>query len=596
MNLSGAVAASAAAGSRPADAIETALIPRLQEGLTRLNACAAEVFLALGGALQSVATQAHEVAGLSKSATSLGAAGESDESMSKLQLILGDAIQVQALGRVSREKLHEVFGHLKHCQAPLSHLMKLPSVLRTVGMLYRIEASRLEGASVQGVTINVSSLTADMDEMGRQIGERVAAVGSEGARLAQLFQAGTEHMDEVEEQERGEASNLIQQTSAVIASFRARQKAANEAARKIDQQYGDMRLASDRIVMSLQSEDMARQRIEHVQEALAQIASGVEACGLQGADADILMLQRSQLRSTRELLAEAIASVREGLRALGARLDALATESSSWASKTDKDGHLFSAEVKSKLSSLCSIFDSYLISARNVVSTVDSVLPGLQEMTNAVNEVEEIHASIRILALNAGIKTARSGKMGAAIGSLAVELHGIAKQSDADTRELLERLRAMQRPLSEMEKQKVMSLSSNMLQWSGARMTEEMHSLVEPVIAESGKLSEMLATLQEKTAKLRTDLRSASEIAERAGVVIQTFEGVLKQLDRHLKAMGHSPEAKRAAGGGTSRLSTLYSMQSERLVHEQMFEDNKSEAKPGEAPMAAEPGNDVELF
>ena len=175
-------------------------------------------------------------------------------------------------------------------------------------------------------------------------------------------------------------------------------------------------------------------------------------------------------------------------------------------------------------------------------------------------------------------------------------VHAIAKQSDADTRELLERLHAMQRPLSEMEKQKVTSLSSNMLQWSGARMTQEMHSLVEPVIAESGKLSEMLATLQEKTAKLRTDLRNATEIAERAGVVIQTFEGVLKQLDRKLKAMGHSPEARLAAGGGTSRLSTLYSMQSERLVHEQMFGDNKSEAKLGEAPMAAEPGNDVELF
>ena len=298
MNLSGPVAVSAAY-SRPADAMETALIPCLQDGLARLNACAAEVFLALGGALQSVATQAREVAGLSKSAISLGAAGQSDESMGKLQLMLGDAIQVQALGRMSREKLHEVFGHLKHCQAPLSHLMKLPSVLRTVGMLYRIEASRLEGASIKGVTINVSSLTADMDEMGRQIGERVATVGSEGARLAQLFQTGTEHMDRVEERERGEATSLIQQTSAVIASFRARQKAANEAARKIDQQYGDMRLASDRIVMSLQSEDMARQRIEHVQEALAQIASGVEAGGLQGGDADILMLQRSQLLSTR---------------------------------------------------------------------------------------------------------------------------------------------------------------------------------------------------------------------------------------------------------------------------------------------------------
>jgi hypothetical protein len=594
MNLTSSIALSSP-DAHPAVALGTALIPSLQDGLRRLNACAAEVFLALGGALQSVATQARAVAGLSKSAISLGTAGKSDESMGKLQLILGDAIQVQAMGRVSRDKLHEVFGHLKRCHTPLSHLMKLPSVLSTVGMLYRIEASRLEGTSIKGVTINVSSLTADMDQMGKEIGARVSAVGSEAARLAQLFQGGTEHMDQVEEQERGEAANLIQQTSAVIASFRARQLAANESALKIDKHYADMRLASDRIVMSLQSEDMARQRIERVQEALAQIASGADTGGLQAGDANILMLQRSQLLSTRGLLSEAIASVREGLRSLGPRLDTLAAESSSWASKTDKEGHSFSTEVKSKLTSLCSIFDSYLLSARNVVSTVDSVLPGLAAMTNAVNEVEEIHASIRILALNAGIKTARSGKLGAAIGTLAVELHGIAKQSDGDTRGLLQSLHAMQGPLSEMEKQKVTSLSSNLMQWSGARMTEEMHSFVDPVIAESAKLSEMLATLTEKTAKLRIDLKNASDIAERAGVVLQTFESVLTQLDRDLKAMGYSPDAAFATPGGTARLSTLYSMESERVIHEQMLA-GKDAAKLAAASKAPDLGNDVELF
>jgi hypothetical protein len=168
----------AAALSDPSIGGDAALVPALQDGLQRLNACAAEVFLALGGALQSVAVEAREVAGLSKAAVGLGTAGESDQSMHKLQLILTDAVQVQALGQVSREKLHEVFSHLKQSRAPLGRLMNLPSVLNIVGMLYRIEASRLESAS-----INVSSLTADMDGMGRQIGKRVATVGTQEMNL-----------------------------------------------------------------------------------------------------------------------------------------------------------------------------------------------------------------------------------------------------------------------------------------------------------------------------------------------------------------------------------------------------------------------------
>jgi hypothetical protein len=583
----------AAAVSDPTIGGDAGLVPALQDGLQRLNACAAEVFLALGGALQSVAVEAREVAGLSKAAVGLGTAGESDQSMHKLQLVLTDAVQVQALGQVSREKLHEVFSHLKQSRAPLDRLMNLPSVLNIVGMLYRIEASRLESAS-----INVSSLTGDMDGMGRQIGKRVATVGAEAARLSRLIKEGTEQLDRVEEQERTQAADLIRQTGAVIGSFRARQEAAGQTAVKIDKEYGDMRQASDRIVMSLQSEDMARQRIEHVQEAISRIATGVEAGGLHSGDADVLLLQRSQLSSTRGLLSDSIASVRDGLRSLGPRLDALTADTSAWASHTDQEGHSFSAEVKSKLGALGSIFGAYLNSAQKVVTTVDSVLPGLVEMTNAVNEVEEIHASIRVLALNAGIKTARSGKLGAAIGALAVELHEIARQSDGDTRAVLESLHAMQGPLKEMEERKITSLSSNMMQWSGQQMTQEMNCLIDPVLADSLKLSKMLAVLFEKTAKLRTDLKSAVAVAERAGVVIQMFDSVLEELDRNLGRMGYSPDAVLSHDGKTARLSALYSMESERLVHEQLLGVGKpSPDAAGATPTAAdELGSNVELF
>ena len=573
--------------------MDAALIPSLRDGLDRLNACAAEVFLALGGALQSVAVQARDVAGLSKEAINLGTTGESDESMNQLQLVLADAIQVQALGVASREKLHEVFSHLKQFQAPLSRLINLPTVLSMVGMLYRIEAGRLEGAS-----INVSSLTADMDGMGKQIGRRIGAVGDEAGRLAQLLQAGSQQMDKVEEQERRQAADLIRQTSDVIRSFRARQKAASRAAVNIDKEYGDMRQASDRIVMSLQSEDIARQRVEHVREALSQIGHDSVDGTPQPGDADVLLLQRSQLLSTRELVSGSIAAVRDGLRSLGPRLDSLTADTSSWASHTDKDGHSFSTEVKSQLGSLGSIFGEYVSSARNVLSTVDSVLPGLAEMTNAVNDVEEIHASIRVMALNAGIKTTRSGKLGAAIGALAVELHEIARQSDGDSRLILESLCAMQRPLKEIEETRITSLSSNMMQWSGMKMTQEMHALIDPVIEDSRKLAERLLVLSDKTATLRIDLKSAIEVAERAGVVIQTYDGVLKELDRNLVRMGYGSDATLSQVSKTAQLSTLYSMQSERLVHEQLLGTRQTSGKPvGLAnPAPEESGENVELF
>ena len=62
--------------------------------------------------------------------------------------------------------------------------------------------------------------------------------------------------------------------------------------------------------------------------------------------------------------------------------------------------------------------------------------------------------------------------------------------------------------------------------------------------------------------------------------------------------MGYNPEATFATPGGTARLSTLYSMESERVIHEQMLA-GKDAAKLAGAPKAPDLGNlgnDVELF
>jgi hypothetical protein len=558
------------------------------------------VFLALGGTLQSIVAQAREIAGLSKQAAGLGTVGESAQSLQTLEQILAAAIEVRALGQLCREQLHRSLVHLERCHTPMDRLLKLPTVLKTVGILSRIEASHVDSDSA-----SVSTLTADMDDMTREIAKHVAAAGGQAATLSQLIKAGTEHLDEVADRERDQTADLIRQTSAVIGSFRARQEAANRAALKIDKQYGEIRLAIDKVVMSLQAEDMARQRIEHVLEALDQITAGVPTMNLHSGDADVLALQRSQLLSTRNFLSGSIASVRDHLQSLAPHLDALTKETSSLASQTDEEGHSFATEVNGKLDALCSIFGPYLNSARTVVSTVDSVLPGLAKMASAVRELEEIQASIRIMALNAKIKTKRLGKHGTVIGALAVELYEIARQSDSDTQEVRESLHAVQGPLQGMGKQKATSssLSSNMMQWSGAKMKEEMGSLIASVIGDSQELSKLLAVLLEKAAKLRTDLDAAAAAADRGGVVTQTFDGVLKELDRDLRRMGCSPDVALSRDGKTARLSTLYTMQMERRVHEQSLGGGTPALEAaGRTQSAADEiapddlGCDVELF
>jgi hypothetical protein len=281
---------------------------------------------------------------------------------------------------------------------------------------------------------------------------------------------------------------------------------------------------------------------------------------------------------------------------LNSTLTALTSETSTLASQMEEEGHSFSTVVTSKLDTLCEIFAQYFASARAVEATVDSVMPGVLQMARAITEVEEIQSSISLMALNAEIKTGHLGKHGAAIGALATELRAITVQSDRDTRAVLTSLHATQPFLDDMAAQKVVS-SSSLRHGDADAMKRQVGALIDSVVSASQALPKMLSLLFEKAAHMRIELENTSSVAERASMVTQTFDQVLERLDCDLANMGYAPGFVLSHDSTTAGLSALYSMQSERDIHEQVL------GARTEAPAAGEPkppqddlGSNIELF
>lgn len=573
------------------DRAEPVLPASLQEGLRQINACAAETFMALGSALQSIVTQTREITERSKEAASLGT-GEQSGPIHALEQVLTEAARMRELGQSSCGKLHRILSYLEQCRTPMDRLRKLPFLLSSVAMLSRIEGGRLESN-----TIDVSSMTADMGGTAEAIAHQVATVGVEAARLTRLIEERTKHLDEIEEQERARAVELIDQTHAVLASFQQRRDEASRAVHKIDQQYEQVRDAANKIVMSLQSEDIARQRIEHILEALDQTTLA-SADTLDSNQAAVLVLQRSQLLSTRDMVSTSLTSVRDGLCSLMSGMDALTAETSALASQAGEESHSFSTEITSKLATLCAVFNQYSASASSVLSTLDSVMLGLAQMTTAVNDVEVIQDEICIIALNAGIKTERLGNQGAAIGVLADELHGITWRSDGDTRAILESLHAIEPIVREMAEQKMAFSASHLMHRDQNDIHREATALIDAAVSDIQKLPQMLCLLSERAATLRRDLQSATAVAERAEIVIVTFDHAIQQLDLYLQTSGYDPDAALHHNTHITKLPKLYSMQSERHVHNTLFGADTPAAEPILQPHSApeDLGSGVELF
>ena len=82
--------------------------------------------------------------------------------------------------------------------------------------------------------------------------------------------------------------------------------------------------------MSLQAEDIARQRVEHVQEAIRCVAVSLDAGERLESCAGVLALQRSQLAGTRDLLADSICTIQAGLQSLGPRIQEFSRRPLCW--------------------------------------------------------------------------------------------------------------------------------------------------------------------------------------------------------------------------------------------------------------------------
>jgi hypothetical protein len=135
---------------------------------------------------------------------------------------------------------------------------------------------------------------------------------------------------------------------------------------------------------------------------------------------------------------------------------------------------------------------------------------------------------------------------------------------------------------------------------SGDGVKGELSRLAQAFLVSSQAISEKLAALLKMAGALKAELHTSSEVAERGIEVIAAFDDMLRKLDEKLDELGYQPEADRGLGGDQqgAGLSKLYSMESERLAHQQVFGGMGEVAEDTAAPNGAtsDLGDDVELF
>lgn len=566
----------------------------LGQNLQELNLKVGNTFLGLGNALQSISARSGDLTSLSKSAVELTAAGDSRQMIETLNSVLSDTEKVRELTETGNHKISEISASLQRSQPSLAALTKLPELLNSVRILWKTEAAMLTGRAA-----DVGGLAADMGELREEVAYNVGVMAGEESRLATLTADAVQRLSATEKHEREESGSLIRNARSVLSGLQTKTQSCESATLHVDAEYAAIRDAIDRIVMSLQSEDIARQRIEHIEEAMRQVALSASAGEPPESYLPILVLQRAQLFDAREYLGTSIQSISESLRSLSPRVDSLTRDIEGLTSETDKNGHSFKAEIKQGLEAVSSLLERFSASARGVVATVDSVVPGLASMTKSADKLSHIQAAIRIIAINAAIKTRQLGLHGIPIGTLARTLQDANLESEGHTRTVALALKKIELAL-QMISERGIQKESVMLDPKAVQAVEaEVNSLLKVVLESNHKLAAQFGALLQLSQTLREEIENACRVAAQASQTLEDFDSILETFDASfgpLKAaippvLHHSLKEKTAA------LASMYSMEHERRVHRDLLVASAEEALvPGSPTANSDLGDNVELF
>jgi len=224
-----------------------------------------------------------------------------------------------------------------------------------------------------------------------------------------------------------------------------------------------------------------------------------------------------------------------------------------------------------------------------VVSTVQLVLPALATMASRAEELEEIEQSIELIALNSAITTAHLGKEGACMAVIASELQSITRNSEEETRVVLDCLAAVDAAVQVMTSGRnsdTAEFSSYEVAGAKQQLQRLADSTKQANTALSGKLNELL----DVTKHLRSELLLNCELANQGGSIADAFEQAIANADLTLQQLGHNADI--SVNSDLAKLSALYSMDAERQIHDEVA----GVAAVSLAGETGEFGDGIELF
>lgn len=543
-------------------------ITALAHDLAGLHAPTEHAFLTVGGELRTAHARARDLAVLAHALAGRLEEPALRETLAGLDELAASVSSLRDQRDRRADSLRRIDDQNAVIAGALAQLERIVGHMRMVGMNAKIEAARMTGTGFDFTVFTDGVMALAM--RGRE------ALGAACRNLSRLGEGASRAMALQAEFERTHRSTLIavaDRLAGSVATVRARERGAAAVLARLPQELEHAHASIGVAVTGLQLSDNVRQRLEHVEEAVAilgAVLAGDPAAALpdrlmEVAVTVICQLQAMQLEGIAADLGPGVASVRSNVRQMAQALQRIRDDSLSVCEAGGGGASSFLCGIDRDLEAVADAVGHHAGAIAGIEASMRELMDAAHSVSTSMRVVRDILCDINVLGLNASIKCGNLGSRGRTLNVISQELRALAHQTAILSGDVDARV------------EQVLNVAVDLAMGEGGAKVTELEALQERLAVAADRLRQaggesawVLSHIQQQGAAVAALLEETA-----AGFVVDdTYLPVCHRAAERLTAVAaaadpHLPEGELMAARREvlGAIAGRYTMASERSLH-----------------------------
>ncbi len=541
-------------------------------------------FISLGSNLQNLAIRSKELSEISSSISKKASDEKIQCSMdgiwSVFNRVCNNNILTRKKAKTNLETLNKILPHIDYVSKPLKNFLTMVRMLRMVGIFIKTESTRLENTE-----INFSAIALDINELAEMISTLCTQIQSHADSLTSLTQENISYLNKLITSHSQLKEVILFELQNNLESMQSKQDIRSDVAKSVADLSNKVSKSIDSIIMSMQFDDITRQKFEHVIVALQEIVDKTDDVDMEYDEALKLVIwvensfriQSAQLQSAKDELDSAILTIIQNLEEINDGNKHVTDNMKGMTGKVGKSVSSLQVEMEKVISIIADSVSENNKGNQQLSNMVHSLTQLASAMHSFIQEIETISTNIELIAINTQVKSTHSGETGKSMGVLAEEIRTLSLKAREDTSIVADSIRKVGMIGDEL---KTKSDSESGVSVKGQdSLIENLKESMSSLHSINQEVQELSARLQNKEQNLVRDIKmtvSGINVHHMINSFIEKVIAEMHEIISQCTTLNIQDVTSLGDGSEFDNMKARYTMDSEFAVHVKIFNKGMS--------------------